>query len=94
MGPVTDCGSEAGAWMARQRDGTGLVMQYLLNSAQYPRPETPRSPILLEAPDDAAILVKARELVEQIRGAGAEKVQVQVRRAANLVLVGHVGDEA
>jgi hypothetical protein len=69
-------------------------MQYLLNTAQYPRPENPRSPILLEAPDDAAILTKARELVEQIRVAGAEKVQVQVRRAANLVLVGHVGDEA
>jgi hypothetical protein len=69
-------------------------MQYLLNTAQYPRAESPSSPILLEAPDDAAILVKAREIVEQIRVAGAEKVQVQVRRAANLVLVGHVGDEA
>jgi len=68
-------------------------MQYLLNTAQYPRPETPASPILLDAPDDAAILVKADEIVQKIRDEGAEKVQVQIRRAANLALVGHVGDK-
>jgi hypothetical protein len=69
-------------------------MQYLLNTAQFPRPEKPRPPILLDAPDEAAIMAKADELVQQIRGEGAEKVQVQVRQAVNLVLVGHVGDEA
>lgn len=69
-------------------------MQYLLNTAQYPRQEKPRPPILLDAPDDAAILAKADEIAQQIRDEGAEKVQVQVRRAANLVLVGVVGDEA
>ncbi len=69
-------------------------MQYLLNVAQYPRQETPRPPILLDAPDDAAILAKANEIVQQVRDEGAEKVKVQVRRAVNLVLVGHVGDEA
>ncbi len=69
-------------------------MQYLLNTAQYPRLERPRPPILLDAQDDAAILVKADEIAQQIRAEGAEKVQVQVRRAANLVLVGHVGDKA
>jgi hypothetical protein len=68
-------------------------MQYLLNTAQYPRPETPPSPILLDAPDDAAILVKADEIVRKIRDEGAEKVQIQIRRAANLALVGHVGDK-
>jgi hypothetical protein len=70
------------------------IMQYLLNTAQFPRPEKPRSPILVDAPDEAAIMAKAGELVQQIRGEGAEKVQVQVRQAVNLVLVGHVGDEA
>jgi hypothetical protein len=69
-------------------------MQYLLNVAQYPRLEKPRPPMLVDAPDDAAILVRAGEIVEQVRNDGAEKVQVQVRRAVNLVLVGHVGDEA
>jgi hypothetical protein len=69
-------------------------MQYLLNTAQYPRLERPRPPILLDAQDDAAILVKADEIAQQIRAEGAEKVQVQVRRAVNLVLVGHVGDKA
>jgi hypothetical protein len=69
-------------------------MQYLLNIAQYPRLEKPRPPILLDAPDDAAILAKADEIVQQTRDEGAEKVKVQVRRAVNLVLVGHVGDEA
>lgn len=69
-------------------------MQYLLNTAQHPRPATPRPPILLDAPDDAAIMAKADEIAQQIRVEGAEKVQVQVRRAVNLVLVGHVGDEA
>jgi hypothetical protein len=69
-------------------------MQYLLNTAQFPRPEKPRAPILLDAPDEAAIMVKAGELVRQIRDEGAEMVQVQVRQAVNLVLVGHVGDEA
>jgi hypothetical protein len=69
-------------------------MQYLLNTAQFPRLEKPRPPILVDAQDDAAILVKAAEVVEQIRTEGAEKVRVQVRRAVNLVLVGHVGDEA
>ncbi len=68
-------------------------MQYLLNTAQYPRPAAPRAPVLLDAPDDNAILVRANELVEQIRAEGAEKVRVQIRRAVNLVLVGHVGDE-
>jgi hypothetical protein len=33
-------------------------------------------------------------MAQQIRDEGAEKVQVQVRRAVDLVLVGHVGDEA
>jgi hypothetical protein len=69
-------------------------MQYLLNIAQYPRPEKPRPPLLLDAPDHAAILAKADEIAQQIREGGAEKVQVQVRQAVNLVLVGHVGDEA
>jgi hypothetical protein len=69
-------------------------LQYLLNFAQFPRPEKPRPPVLLDAPDETAILAKAGEFVEQIRTEGAEKVQVQVRRAADLVLVGHVGDEA
>lgn len=69
-------------------------MQYLLNVAQYPRPEKPRPPLLLDAPDHEAILAKADALARQIRDAGAEKVQVQVRLAVNLVLVGHVGDEA
>ncbi len=69
-------------------------MQYLLNIAQYPRLEKPRPPILLDAPDDAAILAKADEIAQQTRDEGAEKVKVQVRRAVNLVLVGHVGDEA
>ncbi|MDR3535150.1 MAG: hypothetical protein P4L71_01495 [Acetobacteraceae bacterium] len=69
-------------------------MQYLLNIAQHPRPEKPRPPILLDSPDDAAILAKADEIAQQIRDAGALKVQVQVRLAANLVLVGHVGDDA
>jgi hypothetical protein len=66
----------------------------LLNTAQFPRPEQPRPPILLDAADDAAILAKAGEIAQQIRSEGAEKVQVQVRRAANLVLVGLVGDDA
>jgi hypothetical protein len=69
-------------------------MQYLLNIAQYPRQEKPRAPILLDAPDDEAILAKAGDVVQQVRNEGASKVQVQVRRAVNLVLVGHVGDEA
>lgn len=69
-------------------------MQYLLNVAQYPRLEKPRPPVLVEAPDDEAILAKADEIVRQVRGEGAEKVQVQVRRAADLVLVAHVGDKA
>jgi hypothetical protein len=69
-------------------------MQYLLNTAQLPRPEKPRPPLLLDAADDAAILARASEIVEQVRTEGAEKVQVQVRRAVNLVLVGHVGDDA
>ncbi|WP_158929285.1 hypothetical protein [Acidisphaera sp. S103] len=69
-------------------------MQYLLNTAQYPRPAKPTPPILVDAPDDATILAKADEIVRQIRSEGAEKVQVQVRQAVNLVLVGHVGDEA
>jgi hypothetical protein len=69
-------------------------MQYLLNTAQYPRQEKAKSPILLDAPDDEAILAKANEIAQQIRDEGAEKVQVQVRRAVNLMLVGHVGDEA
>jgi hypothetical protein len=69
-------------------------MQYLLNTAQFPRPETPRRPILLDAPDDAAVLAQAEEIIQQIRAEGAEKVQIQVRRAANLRLVGHVGDAA
>jgi hypothetical protein len=68
-------------------------MQYLLNTAQYPRQENAKSPILLDAPDDDAILAKANEIAQQIRDEGAEKVQVQVRRAVNLMLVGHVGDE-
>jgi hypothetical protein len=67
-------------------------MQYLLNIAQYPRLETPRPPILLDAPDDAAILVKANEIVQQTRDEGAQKVQVQVRLAVNLTMVGVVGD--
>ena len=69
-------------------------MQYLLNTAQLPRPEKPRPPILIDAPDDEAILLKANEIVQQIRDDGAEKVSVQIRRAVNLVLVGHVGDDA
>jgi hypothetical protein len=69
-------------------------MQYLVNVAQYPRLTTPRPPVLLDAADDAAILARAEEIARQVRGEGAEKVQVQVRRAANLVLVGHVGDSA
>jgi hypothetical protein len=69
-------------------------MQYLLNIAQFPRKETPRAPMLVEAVDDEAVLVRASEIVQQVRDEGAEKVQVQVRRAVNLVLVGHVGDEA
>jgi hypothetical protein len=69
-------------------------MQYLLNTALYPRPEQPPRPVLIDAPDDAAILAKAEEMVQQLRQNGAEKAQVQVRRAVNLVLVGHVGDEA
>jgi len=69
-------------------------MQYLINAAQHPRLETPRPPILLDAPDDAAILAKAKEIAQQIRAEGAQKVQVQVRRAVNLALVGQVGDEA
>lgn len=69
-------------------------MQYLLNIAEFPRPNTPRPPILLDAADEQAILAKAGELVERIRQEGAEKAQVQVRRAVDLVLVGHVGDEA
>jgi hypothetical protein len=70
------------------------LMQYLLNIAQYPRQEKPRAPMLVDAPDDEAILTRASEVLQQVRNAGAEKVQVQIRRAANLVLVGHVGDEA
>ncbi len=69
-------------------------MQYLLNTVQYPRPEKPRPPIVLDALDDAAILAKAAEIAQQIRDEGAEKAQVQVRRAVNLALVGHVGDKA
>lgn len=69
-------------------------MQYLLNTAQYPRPAKPRPPILLDAPDEATIMAKADELARQIRAEGAEKVQIQVRQAVNLVLVGHAGDEA
>ena len=38
-------------------------MQYLLNIAQYPRLETPRPPMLLDAPDEAAILAKANEIL-------------------------------
>jgi hypothetical protein len=68
-------------------------MQYLLNIAQYPRPDKPKPPILLDAPDEAAILTKADEIARQIRDGGAEKVQVQVRLAVNLALVGCVGDE-
>jgi hypothetical protein len=70
------------------------IVQYLVKIARYPRPDTPRPPVLLEATDDAAILAQAEAIVEQIRAEGAEKVQIQVRRAANLVLVGHVGDRA
>jgi hypothetical protein len=69
-------------------------MQYLVNIAQYPRPEKLRPPLLVDAADDAAILAKAGEIVQQVRGEGAEKVQIQVRRAVNLVLVGQVGDAA
>ncbi|MBV8654083.1 MAG: hypothetical protein JO255_21670 [Alphaproteobacteria bacterium] len=69
-------------------------MQYLLNIAQHPRPEKPRPPLLVDAPDETAILAKAGEIVQQVRSEGAEKVQVQVRQAVNLALVGHVGDEA
>jgi hypothetical protein len=69
-------------------------MQYLVNVAQYPRLEKPRPPLLVDAADDAAILAKAGEIVQQVRGEGAEKVQIQVRRAVNLVLVGQVGDAA
>jgi hypothetical protein len=69
-------------------------MQYLLNTAQLPRPDQPRPPILVDAPDDEAILLKANDIVQQIRDEGAEKVRVQIRRAVNLVLVGHVGDDA
>lgn len=69
-------------------------MQYLLNTAQFPRPDKPKPPLLLDAEDDAAILAKASEIAHQLRSEGAEKVQVQVRRAANLVLVGLVGDDA
>jgi len=67
-------------------------MQYLLNIAQYPRLETPRPPMLLDAPDEAAILAKANEIAQQTRDEGAEKVQVQVRLAVNLTMVGVVGD--
>jgi hypothetical protein len=67
-------------------------MQYLLNIAQYPRLETPQPPLLLDAPDDEAILLKADEILRRVRGEGAEKVQVQVRRAANLTMVGLIGD--
>jgi hypothetical protein len=70
------------------------VMQYLINIAQHPRPEKPRPPMLLDAPDDTAIMTKADEIAQQIRDQGADKVQVQVRHAVNLVLVGHVGDAA
>ncbi len=69
-------------------------MQYLLNTAQYPRLETPRPPILLDAADDAAILAEAEAIVRKLHDEGAEKAQVQVRRAINLELVGQVGDEA
>jgi hypothetical protein len=68
-------------------------MQYLLNTVQYPRLDKPKPPILLDAEDDSAILAKAAEIAQQIRDEGAEKVQVQVRRAVNLVLVGHAGDK-
>jgi hypothetical protein len=70
------------------------IVQYLVNTAEFPRPEKPRPPILLEAPDEAAIMEKAKEIVRQVRSEGAEKVRVQVRQAVNLVLVGHAGDEA
>jgi hypothetical protein len=70
------------------------MMQYLLNTAQYPRPDKPRPPLLVDAPDKATILARADEIVQQIRAEGAEKVQIQVRQAVNLVLVGHVGDDA
>jgi hypothetical protein len=68
------------------------LMQYLLNVAQFPRLETPRPPLLLDAPDDQTILAKAAEIVQQARDEGAEKVQVQVRRAVNLTVVGLIGD--
>jgi hypothetical protein len=71
-----------------------LIVQYLVNTAEFPRLEKPRPPILLEAPDEAAIMAKAEEIVRQVRSEGAEKVRVQVRQAVNLVLVGHAGDEA
>ena len=69
-------------------------MQYLVNVAQYPRLQRPRAPVIIDAPDDEAILARADEIARQVRCEGAEKVQVQVRRAVNLVLVGHVGDAA
>ncbi len=69
-------------------------MQYLVNVAQFPRLESPKPPVIIDAPDDEAILAKAGEIVAQVRGEGAEKVRVQIRRAANLLLVGHVGDAA
>ena len=68
-------------------------MQYLLNTAQFPKPEKPKPPLLLDAPDDTAILAMAEELVQKLRDEGAEKARVQIRQAVNLVLVGHVGDE-
>jgi hypothetical protein len=67
-------------------------MQYLLNIAQYPRPAKPRPPLLIDAPDEAGILAKADEIVQQVRAEGAQKVQVQVRQAVNLARVAHVGD--
>ena len=69
-------------------------MQYLLNTAQFPRVTPPRAPVLVDADDDAGALQKADELVALIRGEGAEKVRVQIRRAVNLALVGHAGDAA
>jgi hypothetical protein len=69
-------------------------VQYLLAVAQYPRPDKPRRPLLVDAPDDAAILDKAQEVAQQVRNDGAQKVQVQIRRAVNLVLVGQIGDKA
>jgi hypothetical protein len=68
------------------------LMQYLLNIAQFPRLETPPPPLLVDAPDEAAILLKANELIQRTRDGGAQKVQVQVRRAANLTMVALLGD--